>query len=185
MNKLIMFCTFLTMAIITGCGGSKAVSTADQENEAAAVDTMAVTDAEQPRTDSREIDRRVMDMLTEEEPKTESRELVFEPVYFVLDESDLTPEARSVLSDLADMLKANPGVSIMIEGHCDERGTIEYNLALGERRATAVKEYLINFGVDASRLYTISYGKERPVDPGHNEAAWAKNRRAEFRIVGQ
>jgi peptidoglycan-associated lipoprotein len=76
----------------------------------------------------------------------------------------------------------NSQEKIVIEGHCDERGTAEYNIALGERRAKSVKRYLINLGVDSSQLSTISYGEERPADPGHNEAAWAKNRRAEFVI---
>ena len=72
---------------------------------------------------------------------------------------------------------------IKIEGHCDERGTVEYNLGLGDRRAMSVKNYLIDLGISADRIETISYGKERPVDPGHNEDAWAKNRRAEFRVI--
>ena len=80
------------------------------------------------------------------------------------------------------MLKENPDIKLTIEGHCDERGTIEYNLALGERRANAVKNYLINYGINPKRLSTISYGKERPLDPRSNEEAWAKNRRAAFVI---
>ncbi|MBN2415719.1 peptidoglycan-associated lipoprotein Pal [bacterium] len=184
-DRIIYLIILGAVCVIAGCGGSKAVSTAQQETGAAAADSMTVVPEGRPAADSREIDRRVMDLLTEKEAKAESRELVLQPVYFELDESDLTPEARSILGGLADALAVNPGISIMIEGHCDERGTIEYNLALGERRATAVKEYLVNYGVNAARLYTISYGKERPADPGHSEAAWAKNRRAEFRIVGQ
>lgn len=184
-GKFLILMIIFAIAMIAGCGGSRAVSTAGQETGQAAADSMAVTPEDRSRVDSREIDRRVMDMLTEKEPAAESRELALYPVYFALDDSDLAPEVRSVLSGLAEGLALNPGVSIMIEGHCDERGTVEYNLALGERRAIAVKEYLINYGVNASRLYTISYGKERPADPGHNEAAWAKNRRAEFSIVGQ
>jgi peptidoglycan-associated lipoprotein len=73
----------------------------------------------------------------------------------------------------------------MLEGHCDERGTVEYNLSLGEKRAKAVKDYLVGLGISADRLSIISYGKERPADPGHNEEAWAKNRRVEFRIISQ
>jgi len=79
-------------------------------------------------------------------------------------------------------MKKNPGAKVQIEGHCDERGTPEYNLALGQRRADSTKKYLVNLGIDGSRLSTISYGEEKPADPGHNEAAWAKNRRAVFDI---
>jgi peptidoglycan-associated lipoprotein len=77
-------------------------------------------------------------------------------------------------------MKAYPEAAVVIEGHCDERGTVEYNLALGDKRAKAAKDYLVSLGVEAGQIFTISYGKERPVDSGHNEDAWAKNRRAEF-----
>jgi len=176
---------FLVIIVLAGCGGSKAVSTAEQE-QAAKADSAAAEPQRFPSPAySRDVDRRVVDILAGEEAEAggESRELMFSPVYFALDMSDLSPETRSTLGSHAEMLKANPGVSLMIEGHCDERGTIEYNLALGERRATSVKNYLVNLGVPASRLYTISYGKERPANPGHSEAAWAENRRAEFRII--
>ena len=83
------------------------------------------------------------------------------------------------------LLKMFPDVVIKIEGHCDERGTVEYNLSLGQKRAQATQDYLTGLGIAASRISTISYGKERPVDPGHTEAAWAKNRRCEFRIISQ
>ena len=81
---------------------------------------------------------------------------------------------------VADYLKAHPNAQMLIEGHCDERGTAEYNMALGERRATAVMTYLVSLGVPKGTLSTVSFGKERPLDPGHNEEAWAKNRRAHF-----
>jgi peptidoglycan-associated lipoprotein len=84
------------------------------------------------------------------------------------------------LSSHADKLNAASGVKLTLAGHCDERGTVEYNLALGQKRADAVKNYLVRGGVDAERLSTISFGKEKPVDPGHSEASWAKNRRVEF-----
>lgn len=99
-------------------------------------------------------------------------------VYFVLDSSDLSGEARSVLAEQAQWLKDNPRVLVVIEGRCDERGTEEYNLALGERRAEAARSYLIMQGISADRIRTISYGKERPVVPGSTEEAWAKNRNA-------
>jgi len=98
-------------------------------------------------------------------------------VFFGFDQYNLTAEARATAQRQAAWLKANPTVTVAIEGHADERGTREYNLALGERRATAVKNYLVTLGVSASRVSTISYGKERPVAEGHNEQAWSQNRR--------
>jgi len=98
-------------------------------------------------------------------------------VFFSLDKSDLSPEARATLDRQAAWLKKYGNIHVTVEGHCDERGTREYNLALGERRATAVKNYLVADGVSAGRVKTISYGKERPAVLGSNEAAWAQNRR--------
>lgn len=99
-------------------------------------------------------------------------------VFFAFDRSDLSSEAQSSLKSQAKWLKNNKNVNIVVEGHADERGTREYNLALGERRASAVKRFLIAQGVEANRISTISYGKERPAVLGSNEAAWAQNRRA-------
>ncbi len=107
----------------------------------------------------------------------------FETVYFDFDKSELRQDAREVLSKNADiLLKSTPDAKIKIEGHCDERGSAEYNLALGERRAKSALQYLLTLGVKADRLSVISYGKEKPAVEGHDEAAWAKNRRAEFTI---
>jgi peptidoglycan-associated lipoprotein len=99
-------------------------------------------------------------------------------IFFAFDRSDITAESRATLQRQAQLLTANPSVSITIEGHCDERGTREYNLGLGERRANATKQALVALGIAANRVNTISYGKERPAVLGHTEAAWAQNRRA-------
>lgn len=107
---------------------------------------------------------------------------VNEDVYFNFDDAALTSDARLVLTQKVAWLRENPGASVLIEGHCDERGTEEYNIALGQRRAQSVKMFMVNAGISASRLSTISYGEERPVDFGNNESAWAKNRRAHFKI---
>lgn len=101
-------------------------------------------------------------------------------VFFGFDRSDLTPEAQATVEALAAWMKLFPAVTLTLEGNCDERGTREYNLALGERRASAVRDYLIALGVDPNRLTTISYGKERPTVLGSNEAAWAQNRNTIF-----
>jgi peptidoglycan-associated lipoprotein len=99
-------------------------------------------------------------------------------VFFAFDRSDISPEARQILTRQADWLRRYPNVTVTIEGHCDERGTREYNLALGERRAQAVKNVLVASGISASRISTISYGKERPAVVGSSEDAYAQNRRA-------
>ena len=107
----------------------------------------------------------------------------FETVYFDFDKSDLRQDARNALTKNAEtLLKSNRTAKIKIEGHCDERGSAEYNLALGERRATSALQYLVTLGVKPDRLSIISYGKEKPAVQGHDEEAWAKNRRAEFVI---
>ena len=123
----------------------------------------------------------------EKEQMLQSEALAFEsePIYFDFDESILKPEARAILAKKATWLRANPQYRLRIEGHCDERGTSEYNVALGEKRAVAAGEYLRQLGISADRIFTISYGEERPADPSHTEEAWAKNRRDEFRLIQQ
>ncbi|MFZ3114783.1 MAG: peptidoglycan-associated lipoprotein Pal [Syntrophales bacterium] len=106
-------------------------------------------------------------------------------INFDFDNFDLGDEAREVLKKHAAWLTENKGVNITVEGHCDERGTAEYNLALGERRAKAAAMFLVNMGIDDKRIKTISYGEELPLDPGHDEAAWARNRRAHFVASGK
>ena len=104
-------------------------------------------------------------------------------VLFSYNSFTLTDDARQILEDKAQWMAQNPEVAVQLEGHCDERGTVAYNLALGERRANAVREYLTALGVRADRITTVSYGEEFPIDPGHGEAAWARNRRAHFAIL--
>ena len=107
---------------------------------------------------------------------------VLRTVYFDFDKYDLSDEMRRTIQANADWLQSHSQYKVKIEGHCDERGTIEYNLALGERRAKAVRDYLTDLGVSGSRLRVVSSGEERPADPRSNEAAWAKNRRGVFTI---
>ena len=107
------------------------------------------------------------------------------PAFFLLDSSDLDDAGRSVVTGNVDVLKKNPQWVVTIEGHCDERGTAEYNLALGERRASAVKTYMVSLGIAPDRLRTVSYGKEFPFDQAHTEDAWSKNRRAHFVITAK
>jgi peptidoglycan-associated lipoprotein len=114
-----------------------------------------------------------------------NRNSPLKPVFFEYDSSDLTPEAQRTLDENAATLKKYPTWAVTIEGHCDERGTAEYNLALGERRSVTARAYLVSLGLPADRLRTVSYGKEFPFDPGHDETAFSKNRRAHFVITAK
>lgn len=106
-------------------------------------------------------------------------------IYFDFDMFSLSAEARDILAQKASFLKTNADLSIQIQGNCDERGTTEYNLALGERRAKAAQDYLVSLGIAKARIATISYGKEKPMDTEHTEEAWAKNRNAQFVIMNK
>jgi len=123
------------------------------------------------------IGSRSLDELNKESP--------LKPVFFEYDSAEIGADGQQVLNGNAEMLKRYPAWVITVEGHCDERGTAEYNLALGERRALAAREYLISLGVPADRLRTVSYGKEFPFDPAKSEAAYSKNRRAHFVITAK
>lgn len=114
-----------------------------------------------------------------------NRNSPLKPVYFELDSSDLSAANQKTLDENAALMKRYTSWTVTVEGHCDERGTAEYNLALGERRAMAARAYLVSLGIAADRLRTVSYGKEFPFDPGHDEAAFAKNRRAHFVITAK
>jgi peptidoglycan-associated lipoprotein len=152
----------------------------------------APTEAAKPTTPPPEPKTEVTDKFPKEpvesapvtEPSVDewNRRKPLQTVYFGYDSSELDASAKSALQANADWLKANGKRAIRIEGHCDERGTIKYNIALGERRANSVREYLEGLGVSSSRVRIVSYGEERPVDPGHGEDSWKQNRRAEFWI---
>jgi peptidoglycan-associated lipoprotein len=123
------------------------------------------------------IDSRDLDEINKNSP--------FQPLFFGYDQSEVSPEGQQVLNANAEIMKKFSTWVITIEGHADERGTAEYNLALGERRALAARNYLVSLGVPANRLRTVSYGKEFPFDPGHTEEAYAKNRRAHFVVTSK
>ncbi|MBI1884626.1 MAG: peptidoglycan-associated lipoprotein Pal [Chlamydiae bacterium] len=110
---------------------------------------------------------------------------VFADVRFDYDQSQIRDDARPILEGIAKWLEEHSGIQLMIEGHCDERGSNEYNLALGEQRGLAIRRYLTGLGLDAERLHTVSYGEEKPLDPSHNEDAWSQNRRGHFLISAQ
>lgn len=183
---LIIFVLFLFM---TGCA-KKAVSkdeglmTGEQKASAAQSGTEvkpAPAPAKGPATptgDARELALKQDAAAAAAAQKAEK--IVFEDIRFAFDKSVIEPPAREILKKVAAWMLKNKNYKLVIEGHCDERGTVEYNLALGQRRADEAMKYLVDLGVAKSAITTISYGKERPLDPGHNEEAWAKNRRAHF-----
>jgi peptidoglycan-associated lipoprotein len=176
--KLVLKLAFLLMlAALTlgaGCGGNK-------ETVRFQPDPL---DAPDPKPDMQPTDvKRPEPVRDIEPPKPTRAPLDLRTVYFDFDQSSLTLDATTTLSANARMLTDYPDVNIRVEGHCDERGTVEYNLALGQRRAISVRNYLLNYGINPSRITVISYGKERPVDPRSNAEAWRKNRRAEFIVL--
>ncbi len=163
-------CLALVLITSGGCRGKKEVPISP---DLTAEDTIGPTGPEETTTG-------------EALPDVELEKLLWDPntglrkVYFDFDRYALRPDALATLSENADKIKRVPGVIIQIEGHCDERGTQEYNLALGERRALAAREHLMKLGISGDRLITISYGEEDPAMPGHDESAWKWNRRCEF-----
>ena len=132
-----------------------------------------------PAADESEID---LSAIRESESDKMAGVVLQEDIYFEFDKATLTPDSRETLIRNGEWLRINSDVVVTIEGHCDERGTNEYNLALGDRRAESVKTFLLDVGIDSSRLKTVSFGEERPADHGHGETAWSKNRRAHFLI---
>jgi peptidoglycan-associated lipoprotein len=148
--------------------------------------SQAVTDTSDfvsPKTDTVAVDTLPGD-IEELNRVAQSRGYV-QDAFFEYNDSTLTAAAQGALTSSATWLKKNGQYNLLIEGHCDERGTEQYNLALGDRRANQAKEYLVTLGVDAGRIRTVSYGEERPFDPGHDESAWAKNRRDHLVLVGK
>ncbi|MFQ6102896.1 MAG: peptidoglycan-associated lipoprotein Pal [Candidatus Glassbacteria bacterium] len=170
------FMAFLFLTIAVGSCGKKQPPPKIEE---------PVVDEEALRRQEEEERRRREE---EERRKEEERKRVFEEeisimIHFDFDRYNIKDEYKDILSKKAQLLRERPTVKIRIEGHCDEWGTNEYNLALGERRANAAREFLEGAGVSPDRLTTVSYGEEQPLDPGHDKEAWRKNRRAEFKIV--
>lgn len=163
-KRLMVLATILSLVAVAGCGGKKAV-------EPTPTDTGSSTPVEET-TDT--------PVETTDTRATEVSPISVSDVFFDFDQFNLSSEAKSTLEANAREMKRVADASVTIEGHCDERGTKAYNLALGDKRANAAKDYLVSLGVTASRITTISYGKERPFDTGSSESAWAKNRRAHF-----
>jgi peptidoglycan-associated lipoprotein len=173
---------FFTVSCAKKTVVSDATTIEDQEKTKAAADAKAKAEADAQRIAQQKLEDQMAKEKALKEAKAMAAKKRFEnqDVHFEYDSSELSSMAKMLLKEKAAWLKENSSASVTIEGHCDERGTTEYNLALGERRASTVKIYLINLGVAGSRLNTISYGEEKPIDPGTTEAAYRKNRRAHF-----
>jgi peptidoglycan-associated lipoprotein len=162
---------FTAGILIAGCGKSKPAPATDIGSGA---DTTGVGDTGTPPDRTGE-DTQYVD------PNQEYAGIL-RPIRFEYNRYRITEESIPTLEGIAKLLNENSGWKVLIEGHCDERGTNEYNLTLGEQRAQSTKRYLTSLGVEDARLQTVSYGEERPENPGHDESAWAQNRRAEFKV---
>src|SRR2546423_325050 len=185
----------LAVAAMAACGGKKPepvtpVAGPDADSLARAQrphdDSMraAQEEADRRAREEQERQRRIADSLAALGQTTNAvKTLLATLIHFDYDKANIRGGDASVLDQKVSILQANPGLRIRVSGHCDERGSDEYNLALGNRPATAARKYLVSTGTDASRMETVSEGKERPADPGHDEEAWAKNRRDEFEIL--
>jgi len=160
-------------------------ATVDTAAERAAADSIAAEEERRRREEAERIQRqREADSLAAlSRSGEEVRAMLATMIHYDYDKADIRPDDGAGLDAKVSILQANPNLRIRIHGHCDERGSDEYNLALGNRRATAAKQYLVNRGIDASRIETQSWGEERPIAQGMTEDAWAQNRRAEFEIV--
>ena len=182
MMVLLAFICSLSLVFVSGCATDQAVKSEKIKSSATMNDILA----EETAKSKKEI--AAMRKAAAARKAAAQKQLLaeaaaFKDIHFAFDRYDLNPEARNILGGLADWLAKNKGWVVTVEGHCDNRGTLEYNLALGERRAEAAKAYLAGLGAAAERITTISYGEERPLDPANNEGAWAKNRRDNLVVV--
>src|SRR6266852_2695889 len=185
----------LGVAVMAACGGkgrettpqpqaANADSLAEAERLRADTIARAAREAREREEAERQRQRRIADSLAALGKSTEAvRTLLATMIHFEYDKALIRGGDASVLDQKVAILQANAGLRIRISGHCDERGSDEYNLALGNRRATAAKQYLVSHGIDGSRIETVSYGEERPIAQGHDEDSWAQNRRDEFEIL--
>ena len=167
----------MVMAMSFGCAKKQVAVTPDNASGAAVVEAPADNNAGSMSA------AQAAEAQLSEEMAAAAIVMADAPIFFDFDKFDIKPEYRTVLKHNAMMLKKYPAMRVLVAGHTDSRGTSEYNLALGERRARAVQDYLIVLGVPATQLEIVSYGEERPAVQGESEAAWAKNRRAEFKLI--
>jgi len=181
MKKVVMGISVLVLFFfVAGCAGR--LGTRQTVKSIASMEGLATKEQQEAALKGKEIPATKLYGVARE-PSTIEEKQVFETIHFDFDKSDIRPDSRIVLEKIAVYLKKYRRVKVSFEGHCDERGTSEYNMALGERRSLSARRYLVALGIAPERLGTVSYGAEKPIDPEHNETAWAKNRRCEFKIV--
>ena len=193
----ILTLALFSVAVIAACRRKPEAAPAPEPTPQAApaIDSTAIRDSIERARRQREADlarqrayddsvRRANEMASSSSEQTALRNTITAVIHFDFDRSDLRDDARATLDAKVPLLLANPDVNIRIAGHTDERGSTEYNLALGQRRAATAKRYLAERGVTAGRVETVSFGEERPVTDGHDESAWAQNRRDEFEVSG-
>ena len=187
-RRLVLFAVVIALAVVVGCAKPKPpVAKPTPPPPASGPESARPPAPPTPVSEPRPVPP---EPITEDPISTRdigdiNKNSPFQPVFFALDSSDVDTVAQQALNGNAEILKKYPTWVITIEGHTDERGTAEYNLALGERRSIAARTYLVSLGISADRLRAVSYGKEFPFDPGHDEAAWAKNRRAQFVLTSK
>ncbi len=177
------------LLLVPGCKKSQPAQVPAEEDREQATETRVVPPPRDTRPQAEEVDSggfagddAASGEFSEETISVAELHERLGAVYFAYDSYDLSPTSLATLRENAEVLKAYPTFRVAIEGHCDERGTIDYNLALGEKRAASVRDYMASLGVERERVRIITFGEERPVDTGHTEAAWSKNRRAEFLV---
>jgi peptidoglycan-associated lipoprotein len=193
-KAFVMTLALITMIVAPACHKNAAPKVAPSAAPVPAIPPTVTTATAQPvTTDTSDFVNPKTDTVAVETLPGDIEELnrvaqsrgYLQDAFFEFNDSTLSADAQTALTTSANWLRKNPQYNLLIEGHCDERGTEQYNLALGDRRANQAKEYLVTLGVDAGRIRTVSYGEERPFDPGHDEAAWSKNRRDHLVLVGK
>lgn len=191
---ILILVTFCLGLFLTGCPKKTVVkegpSAATKKEEAARLEAERAKEREAREREARERSKAEIEksLVAKKTPGIEGtvyESSLLKDIRFDFDKYDIRPGDATILKANAEVIKNYSNLKIQIEGHCDERGTEEYNLALGERRASSTKKYLTSLGITVDRVSTISYGEERPFDTGHNEEAWAKNRRAHFIITSK
>lgn len=180
-SKLLIFVCLVVFIIIGlgGCGGSRQAMKGDTALSGAG-ETKVQTSPGALKPGTSERDKGVSGQNITVKPAIPAAPVSLKQIHFDFDKYLIRPEDGEILKQSFQWFKVNSGKRVRVEGNCDERGTVEYNMVLGQKRADAAKNYLVNLGVDGKLLETISYGKEKPLDAGHDEKAWAKNRRADF-----
>ncbi len=178
--KALIATTFIFVLMLSFSCAKKQVRDNKQSLTSTSIGDMGEKGTEEPRLiDSDLTSPKAFKEISESETGLKA---IFKDIHFDYDDFSIRPDAKEILNNIAEWMLQNTSSYVLVEGHCDDRGTNEYNLALGERRAKSAKKYLVQLGVSQKRISTISYGEEKPLDPAQNEAAWAKNRRDHFLI---